>query len=82
MASIRFSKPAEYFSLPARLQVALQHYTRVEGRAMPMTSALLAKSRPEALVLNWGMGTLAVFGPDCILSQGAGGATPAGCSGA
>lgn len=51
---------------PAARQAGLSHYTRVKKRALPNTAALLARSRPEALILHWGMGTLTHWGPDCI----------------
>jgi len=38
--------------------------------------------RPEALVLNWGLGTLTHYGPDCITPPPAGSAraVPTDCS--
>ena len=51
---------------PPPTQAGYSHYTRVKKRALPNTAALLAKWRPESLILNWGQGTLTHFGPDCV----------------
>jgi hypothetical protein len=61
-------------------QAGYHHYTRVKGIALPNTAALLAKWRPEALVLNWGMGTLTHFGPACVLGGSAKGAPAGECA--
>ncbi len=68
--SLTRSRKCNTIQPPTHRQAGLSHYTRVKGRPLPNTAALLAKWRPEALVLNWGLGTLTHFGPDCVNQPG------------
>lgn len=58
-----------FFLLPtpsSSTQAGLHHYARVKGRNLPNTAALLAKWRPEGLVLYWGYGTFTHWGAECV----------------